>query len=263
MSNIQTIIEQLYKSHHKSYISGYGGDLAISFLIIYVYTIAIMYYYVINHIPEIRRQWPKNKCNPAYMPFASMVLTDSKKPAYKEIEDNFSGCIHNLLYSIAQDALAPIYYVKKVANEAMDEAMSGVNAVRGFFDKMRNSITDATESIMGRTLNVMMPPLHMAVTTKDALGKVKGLYSVGVYFMMANYIMMKSLFKNIIHIIVTLILAVIVGIIVGLMIIPFIGQALAAPLIALAIAIMVPCIMIIIKVNNAFKMNLSTDMPHW
>ena len=47
----------------------------------------------------------------------------------------------------------------------------------------------------------MMPPLHMAETHKDALGKVKGLYSVGVYFMMANYIMMKSLFKNIIHII--------------------------------------------------------------
>ena len=56
MSNIETIIEQLYKSHRKSYISGYGGDLAISILIIYVYTVAIMYYYVINHIPELRKE---------------------------------------------------------------------------------------------------------------------------------------------------------------------------------------------------------------
>ena len=118
-------------------------------------------------------------------------------------------------------------------------------------------------NVMGRTLNVMMPPLQMAISTKDSLSKVKGVYTTGMYFTMANYIIMQSLFKNIIRIIVGSILMVLVAIIIGLMSIPFIGQALAAPLIGMAIAIIIPTVIIITKSNNIFKMNISSDMPHW
>jgi uncharacterized protein YacL len=116
---------------------------------------------------------------------------------------------------------------------------------------------------MGRTLNVMMPPLHMAITTKDSISKIKAVYTSGIYFLMGNYIMMKSLFKNMIHIIVTVVLLSIIGIIIGLLFIPFFGEALAAPLIAMAIAIIIPTVIVITKVNNIFKMNISSDMPHW
>ena len=84
-----------------------------------------------------------------------------------------------------------------------------------------------------------------------------------MYFTMANYIILQALFKNIIRIIVSAILMVLVGIIIGLMSIPFIGQALAAPLIGMAIAIIIPTVIIITKANNIFKMNISSDMPHW
>ena len=263
MSEIQTILKSVQNYHKKSFILSYGGDLAISILTIYIFLIAILYYYVINHIPIIRKKWPTQKCNPLYMPFAGLVLKKTNKSSAKLIEENFAGCVHNILYSIAQDALAPIYYAKKTSVEAIDEAVKSVHNIRAFFNKIRNDITDTVESVMGRTLNVMIPPLHLAVKTKDSLSKVKGLYSSGIYFTMANYIMMQSLFKNIIHIIVTVILISIVGIIVGLLFIPFIGEALAAPLIALAIAIIVPTVMIIVKINNIFKMNISSDMPHW
>tara|TARA_A100001011_G_C14292537_1_gene836899 strand:+ start:1012 stop:1803 length:792 start_codon:yes stop_codon:yes gene_type:complete len=263
MSYIENILKSIHYSHKKSFLSSYGGDLAISILTIYIFSIAIMYFYVINHIPIIRKKWPTEKCNPLYMPFAGLVLKKSKKSSLKLIEDNFAGCVHNILYSISQDALAPLYYAKKISLEGIDDAIKAVHDIRAFFNKIRNDISDTVESVMGRTLNIMMPPLHMAVSTKDSISKVKGLYTSGVYFMMGNYIMMQSIFKNLIHIIVVLILLVIVGIIIGLMFIPFIGEALAAPLIALAIAIIVPTVIIIAKVNNVFKMNVSSDMPHW
>ena len=74
---------------------------------------------------------------------------------------------------------------------------------------------------------------------------------------------MQSLFKNIIRIIVASILMTLIAIIIGLMSIPFIGQALATPLIGMAIAIIIPTVIIITKSNNIFKMNISSDMPHW
>jgi len=109
----------------------------------------------------------------------------------------------------------------------------------------------------------MIPPTHMAITTRDSLWRIKGVYTSGIYMMMGTYLTMKSAIMAIIHILVVVILVSLVASIVGLLFIPFIGEALAAPLIALAIAIMVPTVPIIMKFNNIFQGNQSTSMPHW
>ena len=263
MRNIQDIINLLYLKHKNSYISSYGSDVLISIIIIYIYLIAITYYYVKIHIPQLRKSWPKNRCNPLYIPFASLVLKNSNKSANKAIEDNFSGCIQNILESIAQDALAPIYYAKQLAQEGVDDAVNAVNSIRGFFNTVRNDITDTAKSISGRTLNVMIPPTHMAITTRDSLWRVKGVYTSGIYSMIASYLTMKSAIMVIIHILVIIILVPLVATIVALLMIPFIGQTAAAALIALATAIMIPTVPIIIKFNNIFQGHQSTSMPHW
>ena len=263
MSSIQDIINLLYLKHKKSYLSSYGSDILFSIVIIYIYSVAITYYYVKNHLPQLRKNWPKDRCNPLYMPFASLVLKNSKDPANKIIEDNFSGCINTILHSIAQDALAPIYYAKKLAQEGVEDAVNAVDSIRGFFNTIRNDITDTAKSISGRTLNVMIPPTHMAITTRDSLWRIKGVYTSGIYMMIGTYLTMKSAIMAIIHILVIVILVALVASIVGLMSIPFIGWGLAAAPIALASAIMIPTVPIIIKFNNIFQGNTSTSMPHW
>lgn len=263
MSSIQDIINLLYLKHKKSYLSSYGSDVFFSIIIIYIYSVAITYYYVKNHIPQLRKNWPKDRCNPLYMPFASLVLKNSKDPANKIIEDNFSGCINNILQSIAQDALAPIYYAKRLAQEGVDDSIKAVDSIRGFFNTVRNDITDTAKSISGRTLNVMIPPTRMAITTKDSLWRIKGVYTSGIYMMIGSYLTMKSAIMIIIHILVAVILVALVATIVGLLFIPFIGWGLAAAPIALATAIMIPTVPIIIKFNNIFQGNQSTSMPHW
>ena len=262
MSNIQDI-NQIYLKHKKSYLSSYGIDIIFSIVIIYIYSIAITYYYVKNHIPQLKKNWPKDRCNPLYMPFASLVLKNNKEPANKIIEDNFNECINNILQTITQDALAPIYYVKKVAQEGVEESVKAVDSIRGVFNTIRNDITNTAKSISGRTLNIMIPPTRMAIATKDSLQKIKGVYTSGIYTMIGTYITMKSAIMGIIHIIVNIVLVSLVAIIVGLLFIPFIGWGLASVPIALAVAIMIPSLPIIIKYNNIFQGDQSTSMPHW
>ena len=263
MSNIEEIINKLYKQHKNSYLSGYGTDVVISIVIIYIYLAIISRYYLLNHLPEIRSKWTTQRCNPLFMPFAGIVVKDSNKTKNQLIQENFSFCIQNILESIAQDALAPIYYARKIANDAINESVEAVHSVRGFFSTIRNDIEDITSNISGRTLNVMIPILHMFITTRDSISRVKGVYTAGIYTMMGSYMLMKSTIYNILNIIVNVILVALVGTIIGLLIIPFVGWALAAPVIAIATAIMVPTLPIIIKFDNIFKGGFSTWLPHW
>ena len=106
MSSIQDIINLLYLKHKKSYLSSYGSDILFSIIIIYIYSVAITYYYVKNHLPQLRKNWPKDRCNPLYMPFASLVLKNNKDSANKVIEDNFNGLFYeNGAYELAEKML--------------------------------------------------------------------------------------------------------------------------------------------------------------
>tara|TARA_B100001093_G_scaffold515384_1_gene591601 strand:- start:961 stop:1758 length:798 start_codon:yes stop_codon:yes gene_type:complete len=265
MSNIEVIIEKLYKHHKNSYISMYGADIVISTFIIYIFSIAIIYYYVLNHIPLLREKWPTEKCNPVLMPFAGMVLHGTKpnKTNMELIDDNFSGCVRNILESIVQDAFAPLYYAKQLASTVTDDASKAVDSIRSFIDNIRNDIANTASNISGRTLNVMMPPLHMTITMKDFLSKARGSYTAGLYTVFGSYYLMKSTLLNIIHIIIFMIVMALVASIAGLLFIPFVGWGLAAPLIAIFVAISIPLIPFIISIDNIFGEGISSVLPHW
>ena len=109
----------------------------------------------------------------------------------------------------------------------------------------------------------MIPPTQMAITTRDSLWRIKGVYTSGIYMMIGTYLTMKSAIMGIIHMLVIVILVSLVATIVGLMAITFVGWGLAAMPIALATAIMIPTVPIIIKFNNIFQGNTSTSMSHW
>ncbi len=263
MDEIHKILSSISNSHSKSFISKYGGDLFISILIIYIFLTAISYFYVLANIPKLRSEWDTKKCNPLYMPFAALVLNKSDKSSLNILQDNFSGCINNILHSIAQDSLAPLYYTRQLALDSANQSLNAVNSIRAFFNKIRNDISHIVENIMGRSLNVMIPPMQMAISTKDSLSKIKGVYATGVYFMITTYMLIQVVFKIIINFIVFGILATLVASIIGLMAIPFVGQGLAAPLIAISIAISIPTAMIIANFNNMFKTNISLNFPSW
>lgn len=260
---INNIIKLLYHEYEKSYLSSYGIDIIISIITIFIFLVLITYLWVLNHVPKLRSEWTSKRCNPIYMPFAHMVKKNSDVSPSISIQNNFNYCINNLLHTIANDALAPIYYAKHVASKTMEESLDAVHSIRAFFNNIRNDIANTSSNISGRTLNVMMPLMEMAITIKDSLSRIKGVYSSGIYFMMGTYLTMKSTIRFIIHMIVVVILITLVGIISGLIAIPFVGWGLATLPIALATAIMIPTVPIILKFNNIFKDNVSSDMPHW
>ena len=114
---------------------------------------------MLNHLPTIKHNWAKNKCNPAYLPFAGVLMDDKNKSNFDLVSDNFDSCVKNILTTITGDAVEPIYYASNVISNAMHEMTKGVTAIRATFNNVRVDIKDTAENISGRTLNITIPIL--------------------------------------------------------------------------------------------------------
>jgi len=249
-------INNLYKKNSTFY-SKYGYQVIIAMVIIYIFLVWTAYYYVMNHLPQLKANWPANKCNPLYIPFAGMIINDSNKSKLDIIDENFQACIHNILTSITGIALKPIYYTTNVMTSSFHEMTNSVTGVRAMFSKMRDQLENITESISGRTLNITMPVLKLIISAKNMVGQTVGIITTGLYTLLGNYLLLNSLLGSIIEF-VGIILGIIAAAIVAALFIPFIGEIVAAPLIALETAILVPFVIIVIAVNKIFQSNYSS-----
>ena len=251
--DIHKKLNPTFINNNKGYFGKYGVDLIIAVIIIYLFAIATMYFFVLNHIPIIREKWAKEKCNPLYLPFAGLVVENSKKTNNQLVEENFHACVINILTSITQDALKPIYYANNLANKTMHEATNAVQAIRAFFDRIRTDIQDTTENIYGRSLNITMPFAQMSIVMRNVLGQIHSLFTTAVYVTMGSYMTLYTSIMSIIHIIITVILLALGLSILAVIFIPFVGEAMAAPSIALFVAIVAFLMPIVYMMEDAFK----------
>ena len=109
--------------------------------------IAIMYFYVLNHIPNIKANWSTEKCNPLYLPFAGLIINDTTKSTATMISENFIGCVNNILATMSNYAFSPIYYILNTVTLVMGLVNEAINSIRAFFNKIRIDIEDIASRI--------------------------------------------------------------------------------------------------------------------
>jgi hypothetical protein len=259
--DIHNTINGIYNKKNGGYFSKYGIDLIIAMTIIYIFFVASMYFYVINHIPQIREKWATEKCNPLYLPFASIIMKNSDKSNSELIDNNFQACISNILSSIASEALKPIYYVTNVANKTLGNAANAQQSSRSVFNRIRTDIKETSENIYGRALNVMLPVVNQTVIMKNIVGQVQGLFTTALYVTMGTYITMYSAIMTIINIIITVSLVALTASIIAAFFIPFIGPILAAGPIALFIVVLSFLMPLIFMFGDIFS-GPAVSKPH-
>lgn len=251
MENVFTKINNLYTK--SGFIERYGTDIWMAIIICIVFFVTISYFYVMNNVKPILADWENQKCSPAVIPFVGLINKPIGESAFKFTGDNFTGCMQTILKTITADAFAPIYYLMKTFTDEFDSLVNSVSAIRNLFDKIRNSLKEFSQEVMGRLLNILMPILQFVINMKDMLGKIVGTLGASTYTLMGSYLALESLFANIINFIITILIAL-SGTIVGLLFIPFVGEALAAPLIAIMIAILVVFIPVQSFMSDVFKL---------
>ena len=91
-----------------TYLERYGGSVIFAIFAILVVACYFVYLNIQNNKEIVKKDWATNKCNPAYMPFAGMIMEPKDMTNMEFTIKNFSECSETILKDIIQVALAPI-----------------------------------------------------------------------------------------------------------------------------------------------------------
>ena len=109
MNNVPDIKNKINKIYDEAkYLDIYGGSYYGTILLFMAFFFVIGYLMVkINLIP-LKKSFPQNKCNPAYIPFAGMIAKPPDQTAMEFTASNFSMCINQVLEMIVHNYTKPI-----------------------------------------------------------------------------------------------------------------------------------------------------------
>ena len=92
----------------RTYLERYGGSVLFAIFAILIVACYFVYLNIQNNKEIVKKDWATNKCNPAYMPFAGMIMEPKDMTNMEFTIKNFSECSETILKDIIQVALAPI-----------------------------------------------------------------------------------------------------------------------------------------------------------
>jgi hypothetical protein len=127
------------------------------------------------------------------------------------------------------------------------------------FDKIRTSMQQVSQEIMGRLMNIMTPLMQMIISFKDLTSKIQGTMTAGVYTLLGSYYTLKSLMGAIAQIIISILIALSV-MIAAFWIMPFTwGAAIANT--AIFVAISIPMAIMLAFMSDVLHVNAGYKIP--
>jgi hypothetical protein len=151
--------------------------------------------YVLNilgiGIQNIKQNWPKYRCNPIVMPFASYVGPDGTNSS-----DNFTYCIQNMQTNYMQYLLQPVNYNLNVMGSIASSLTENLNSVREFFNYIRTEIMSIVQGIFGVFLNIIIEFQRNIINIKDLFGKLVAILATFIYILSGSIMTMNSAWKG-------------------------------------------------------------------
>ena len=255
LMTVYTNINKLYSS--VTFMQKYGLDVWMAIIIVILFLIAITYFTILNHVQPIKADWLEKRCSPNIIPFAGMINTPEGEKPFTYTGENFTYCIRSILGTIVADAFKPIQYLIDMVSEIFAVLAEAVNAIRAEFDTIRGSITNITASIMGRSLNIVIPIMKYMMTIKNIMNKSLGVAAVSVNSVMAAFLSAQSLmlflFKMFIGVLV--IIAAMAMMFWG---IPLVGPFLAIAATAIFILLLIPTVRINLFMTDILALQVAS-----
>jgi len=165
-----------------------ASDITLATLIILVFVALYFINVFAIGIANIKRDWPKYRCNPSVMPFASMFGHDPVK--------NFTYCIQTMQGNYMGYLLQPLQYSMDVTGNLGKELNESIMNIRAFFNYIRNMITDIVQNVFGVFLNILIEFQKITIGIKDIFAKLVGLLAALMYIISGSFDTMNSMWRG-------------------------------------------------------------------
>lgn len=127
----------------------------------FISQVLIMYYF--TALVDIKKNWPKYRCNPMYMP-----LSDN-------LEEDFTYCVQNTQVNLMGYLLQPITYLISTLNSMGSGFTKDINSIRDIVSYVRTFVTSIVENIFGVFANLVIEFQVIIIGIKDMVGKLIGI----------------------------------------------------------------------------------------
>jgi hypothetical protein len=253
-------IQKIQKKYEKlTYFDQYGGSLLLFIFLTCVVIVITSYCMVMSNVQPIIDDWPNQRCNPNYLPFAGLITHPDDISASDYTSENFTYCVQNITSSISGFAVEPINFTVNILNKMVDFIKNSLQKVRDMFAKVRTMFQNISEELMGRIMNIMIPLQQIIIGLRDFINKTQGTMTAGLFTLLGSYDTLGSLLGAIAQFVITILIALAV-MIAAFWLTPFtIGAAIANTVIFIAISI--PMAIIIAFMVDVLRVRTSLSIP--
>jgi hypothetical protein len=137
--------------------------------------------YFFASIADIKKDWPKYRCNPMFMPLSDNIQTD------------FTYCVQNMQNSYMGYLLEPLTYITSNLSSMATEFTDSLNFFRVMISNIRTFLESITGNIFGVFLNLITEFQKITISIKDLIGKLIGILISFMYIMDTNMKSMESI----------------------------------------------------------------------
>lgn len=182
-------IKELYKP---GFFNKYGTDLYITIVIVIAFIMATVYFVVDMQLKRIKLNWSTERCKPLIMPFAGIINATQDESKSEYASQNFSYCTSQFFRYVFEKIVSSIYYIMDVIVNIFKSMLEAVQAIRIFFDKLRERFLKIIIETMHGIMNFIIPFIRILVSMRDLMNKIEGIFLSIIYMCSSAYMALKS-----------------------------------------------------------------------
>ena len=164
-----------------SYYTRYFKDIWLALIIISIILITVVYLYIKIKIKVIKKDWPTQRCNPIYIPFAGLIHKFEGKSAIESGQINFIHCQNNILNQIASKFFSPIEYLLNIITNVFGLLLDAINNIRNMLQYIRQRVAEITKPLILKIAEALNPLIVILIYLKDIFAKSVGILKTVLY----------------------------------------------------------------------------------
>ena len=161
-----------------------NSDIFLTLFIFLIFAILFFFNVFSIGVENIKKEWPRYRCNPIIMPFANQFGIDPIK--------NFTFCVQNIQSSYMSYLLSPVYYIFSILNSSIANISLSIQGIREMMYFIRMFTTSISLDFLGAFGNIGTKLQQMIISIKDLVGKQIGIMAVLMYVMEGSMYTMMS-----------------------------------------------------------------------
>lgn len=164
------------------------GDMIKSLVIILLFIFIYIVSTLVLGLKNIKANWPKYRCNPSIMPFASHFGANAI--------ENFTYCIGNIQMDLMNFFLKPIYFVMDLIGSLGDALLKSVQQIREMVSWLRFSVFAIVGDVLGIFINIITRFQLIIIQMKTLVMKMMAVTVVILYKIQGAMMAGKSIYRG-------------------------------------------------------------------